>query len=68
MAYKVKIDGVSSFFCTMRNYDDADALASALVEYGKVIKGVYETDENGEYVRTGEEVLNAPVVIVMEEA
>lgn len=68
MAYKVKIDGISGFYCTMTNYDDADALASALVEYGKVIKGVYETNEDGSYVRTGEEVLNAPVVIVMEEA
>lgn len=68
MAYKVKIDGISGFYCTMTNYDDADALASALVEYGKVIKGVYDTDADGNYKRIGEEVVNAPVVIVMEEA
>lgn len=64
--YKIKIEGINNFYCVMTNYDDAEAVAAALVAYGKVIKGEYETDADGNYKRIGETVNNAPVVIVMD--
>lgn len=65
--YTIRINGVSNFYCKVRNYDDAIIVASQLVEYGKLTRGQYETDEEGKYKKVGDETVNAQVMIELDK-
>lgn len=65
--YRLMINGIKDFYIECVNYDDAEAVAGALVEHGKVRQSDYDYDADGNYKKIGEHIENAQIVIVMIE-